>query len=571
MDTGNPCGHATEEDQGSCPQYGAGTETTASSSSVPRFCPNCGEGLAPGAQSCANCGAVMGRGIATPTSSAPRTGAEEPVAQRKARPTRALIGAVAAAVLLIAGVGVWALSGLSRSPDQQFLAAQREFLLDGGVEWLAQAASSYQELNKLSTDLIITAETDQSQINRVLKDSSIRLSLELDPEHAVASGQVNLMGSDILNAAAGYEDGVFTFALPELDDKRYSVDLSALAERQYGQADWLEPRMPQIPQVDLARLAGDYLEILLSAVNSDNVAVTDEKEVVLSDLGETLSGTTYVFTPGEGELEEMLLRLTDALEQDEELREFVRKVMGTALSDVQMAQGASLEETLDQSLLDLASEVRTYAAEIAHSLVISGFTWTTGISEGRVCLEKLTLGDQALVYESCGDAEKGERQDLLLASERGDEILRVQTGWSTESENYNGDLGLYADGYEILQLSFEDVDPDRRSALQSPYGAYHLTVNGGYSGGIDLTLNVKEGETGGTDHILSLDGAGVFLGGLFERLTVTVHSSDQASSAVMPRGETVDLTGYSADELSAFFASLGTALQENVLARLPLF
>ena len=97
----------------------------------------------------------------------------------------------------------------------------------------------------------------------------------------------------------------------------------------------------------MTALLKSYFEVVIATATEDNVTVEKNQEIELPYLGETVKGTRYVFQPTAKDVENMLLRLADALEQDEDLREFVLSLAGNNLALVEVALNV---EDLDATL-----------------------------------------------------------------------------------------------------------------------------------------------------------------------------------------------------------------------------
>ena len=576
MYTCKQCGQPMAEDQRFCPNCGTAAEPAAPPPSAPRFCPKCGESLEPEAQFCPNCGAPVSAPStpAVPPTPPHPTIPSAPKAGKKPISIHTIIGVCAVAVvLLVAVVGVRALLKLFQGPGQQFASYQKDFLMEQGVDRLGDLAGAYNDFIHLSTDLTLTAEVDNSDINHYLKDSAIDLGLDLEPTRLLASGKVNLMGSNILSGAVSYEDGVLSFAVPELDENVYTMDVSALAE-QYNVSGLDALQIPEIPEDTLVKLGKYYLDIVLGAANKENVTIEDEKEVYLSYFDETLSGKTYVFTPSAEDLEEMFLKLADALEKDKDLRNFVLEVIGENRALVEQLTGLSnLDDDLDDGINNLADQLRDNAEYMAQSLEDTDFTWTMGVSGGRVCLQTIEIenGDTIFAYESMGDEGKDGRQDVLYWEEYGSMVWTFYTDWSKKDGTYSGELIVTTYDEQIFNVTFDEVDLEKKSALMVPYGSYRFTINTLYNGIYEVNLDVEKGEDGGTDHVFTMNGLSDLTYGELDRVEVTLHTTDKDSTASLPKGDKVDITDWDYGQLNDLFYDMGRTFQNEVLDQIPLY
>ena len=201
------------------------------------------------------------------------------------------------------------------------------------------------------------------------------------------------------------------------------------------------------------------------------------------------------------------------------------------------------ENTLEETIQSICENLRAEAEYIGESL--EGFQWTIGVAGNKVLLQSIESRDEAIRigYETDGS------QTVLYAYSYGDKwLLDIQKEGKRGEES--GSVSLYLDDSEMAELEFEDMDTDKKSILQLPYGKYELKAQPyGYIN-ISLEAEVGEGENRGTDHTIAL--GGLTSGWEWEYLNgleITLNTSDKASTASAPRAKQEDITDYSELEL----------------------
>ncbi len=543
------CGKPMEDDELFCSACGAkyeepAPEAPASPAEVPAFCPNCGERLPEGTVFCPNCGTDI------------RTGRASAGTKAGKNSHRAVgIAAVLAAAALIAAA-VMFLPKLFASPRDKFVSGQKQIVLEGAWKAVTTAADQYNAHTSLSTDMALSVSCKgDKMVERLLRDSSVDLKIDLDEKSVLLNGGLTFMGSQVLSGTFSYDKGKVGFCLPEADPDYYVMELSALGDLMgTDELDGLsELEVPKIPVSTLTRLGETYFDILASAATKDNVKKSDREKIRLEELGGSLEGELYIFEPEAEDIEEMLEKLADQLEKDQDLRGLVKDLLGGNLELLNEAENYDFEKELDDALKDLADELRDGAKYAGRSVEESGFTWTLGVSKGKVVLNKIEMddGSQIVAYEVDGEGSLvlyatsyGETFKLEVENEKDG---KLQEGSVTAWDSYGG---------EAFRLEYRDVDTGKRSILGFPYGVYDLSAEGE-----TVRLEVAKGESGGTDHILSLRGDELAYELSVDSLELILNTSDKKSTASKPKGKTVDISGYDMGELQELFYDMGRELE----------
>lgn len=171
---------------------------------------------------------------------------------------------------------------------------------------------------------------------------------------------------------------------------------------------------------------------------------------------------------------------------------------------------------------------------------------------------KLEFGDGYSTYLTAslrGDA-KSSRGEFSFT----DGYSTTFTGkFSSEGKQVEGEISI-SDGYETFTYEL-DVDTGKQSPLGLFYGTYELNVP---DTSVSIELEVKEGKSGSTDHIITIRGDEYELSdGMFSRLDITVNAT-QKSTVKKPSGKKVDITGYDMEELEELFMDIGDQLEDDL-------
>lgn len=634
------CGQSLPDDAGFCGNCGTALPDEPAQStglSVPpapaapaavAYCPSCGGQVEAGAEFCPNCGASM-----------PKGGGKGPRAPMSKNAKVGII-AVACAAAVIA-LAVLLLPKLFSSPARDFVTIQAGFLADRLLDPVQTALESGTAAvpKGLSTDMTIYASVDDRTADKYLEDSFIKLRLDAKKDTVLADGELNLMGSTVLSGAATYEKGVVGFALPQVDNNYYVMDLAALIEEQTGtKMDLDELTMPEISVGEWFTLVKDYGGIISEAMTKDNLTLEKGQEVKFDQLKGSFKGNVYTFKPKADDIENMLLKLADKIEKDATLRKLITD-SGLSLTGSSLAfgygygygYGALDADDLDDMLQDLADEIRDNAEDLADELKSAKFTWTLATEGKQVRRIEVKAGGMVLLgYECSGSESKGLEEVLYM--ENGSLVMSLENEYTKKGSDIDGKMelnygslqfgkasyecsgkefkykGEFGDGYETyctFSLSGDDKDSKGRfefndgyrtsvtgdfsskgsqvegelvisdgyesmtlemdvdTAKQSPLGFYY----GEYSFNVPDTtvkidLEVKEGKSGSTDHVMTLRGESYDLGGV-SRIDITVNATEK-STVKKPSGKKVDISGYDLDELEELFTDIGEQLEDDL-------
>ena len=573
------CRSSVDDNSKFCIKCGAAISAEKQPGQNVSFCPTCGERLSARSAFCPTCGTAVQR-RATPTS------ARKPATSGGVKPR--VIGIAAASVAAVVAIVVAVimfLPGRSSAPAQQFLSYQEELFMN---DFLADLSSGLDRYNSgFSSDITITASVDDSMINAFLADASINLGVDLKDNSLIASGDLVLFGSSIFGGTVTYDNGTVGFLLPQVDDSYYVMDLQQVIRNLSGEnIDFGALQMPDISGQKMRSLIEAYLDIMYSTVTENNVTVEKNKSVSLPGLGGSFTGTVYTFKPTAKDIENMIVKLANHLESDKDLRELIMQLVGSEAMAPFMGvygSGYSLEDELDEALLELAGEMRSEAQQIGREVENSGFTWTLAV-EGKnvrqICIST-DAGANAFAYEAQGTEASG-RTELIYVTSYGTKQDLVERTYTKTGDTYegriivNGGTGEYYDYYTDSYISYENkltldykLDNSKTSVLGIPYGEYSISVTD-YGETNSVSLTVAAGANGGVDHTISIfmdDDYYSYYG--ISRLDLTINATDH-STVSKPNQRPVDISNYSEQELEALFESIEEKLEYELIYNSPL-
>lgn len=607
------CGKPAEDGSRFCGNCGASIPAPAPQAAAQEmiFCPNCGERIPANSAFCPNCGVSFWSAPAqTPQQPTPQqpfgqqptgqwqtgqqpygqpygqqqTGqwqtAQQPMGQQMKvqkpaagsgkKPLIIGIAAAAVAVIALVAVALKVIPGLSSTPAQQFISYQEELFMNELLSGLEGGVDRYGS-GSFSTDLTITASVDDPDINNYLANSSINLGVDLGKDSMIASGELVLMGSSILSGTATYDNGQFGFLLPQVDDTYYVMDLEKVIKNLTGEdIDLDSAQRPEISGKQWRALAEAYLDIVCATVTDKNVTMEKGKSVSLPGLGGSFTGTVYTFTPTAEDIENMFLRLADRLENDKDLRELIMQMVGAEtmmeLMDGYGSYGYSVEDELDEALLELAGDLRREAARIGRDVEDSGFTWSLAVEGKNVRQIRISVQNgNAFAYEAEG-TESGGRTELIYAVSYGDRQNLVERSYTKKGDTYEGRVLITIPYEDSITVNYE-MDRSKTSVFGIPYGEYRISVP---SEDVSISLKVADGANGGVDHTFTVSADSYYFDYMFSRLSLTVNATDR-STVSKPSQRPVDISDYSEAEFYDLFYNIGYMLEYNLIYNSPFY
>lgn len=566
------CSNSLDDDALFCSSCGISMENPSPEASDVFYCPNCGEQVkAEETRFCPKCGESFGAiGQA-------RQGMQSLSLPFQSGLSPRMIGgiAIAGAAVLVLMIGGFLLGSVFSSPASKFVSYQKDFAQSRVLPVLEDAAEQFNSMGNFSTDMTLTAATngyDQYGISDYLDGSELNLQLETTKRSVLANFDAKLMGSQVLTGAASYQEGTFQFFFPELADACYKVDLSKLEKQLGDDASGLhEIEIPEISVKLLSALTENYVDVLLQTANKKNVTVSEEKSFHLMELGEEVTGKVYVFKPSQEDLNEMLVKLADQIEKDQKMRKLVSDFVGSNWGLLQSSYetGEDFDVILDRELTNIANDIRDNANELSQTLEAAGFCWSMGVSDKRICMQRIEWdgGNQVLGYESFG--KKNNRHERYYCHAYGESVM-LDYQKDQKDDSYHGEFSFYDGGDQSFALKFEDVTTKTKSVLGLPYGTFCLQQNSGDSETwFSCELEVLKGESGGSDHILRLNGLTSLSDVFPNQMDLTLHTTDKNSTAKKPAGKITDISDYDGSQIESLVYDMYERFQNEVVKNLP--
>lgn len=510
------------------------------------FCHNCGEKIGADTMFCPNCG--------TNIKVAPKKSAGLPSVKKFINPKTIGIAAVGVVAILC----VVLVSSLLRSPAKAFVSYQKELIFDSVMPNVVEFGDEYNSRGQLSTDITLTARADNDDLNDYLEDSSVVLKADLKQDALLLNAELTLMGSKMLDGTLNYDKDVLGIYVPQLDDTYYTMNTSNI-DNVFGLDNSYDLQGLEIPKVDtktLSSLAECYTDIVLGAVNKKNVRVSDKKSFRLDQLRTTLDGKVYIFEPTQEDIEEMLLKLADTIETDEELRGFVTSFLGANIDLINSVNDTDVEEELEDSLLDAAEYLRDNSSRIAREAEREEFRWILGVNDGKVCMDRIELndGEQVFAYERDGN-------DCICYYSSYDNIQgSIELKYEKNGKTFDGEVNI-SDGYSTMTIEFRDINREKKSALGISYGSYRLYFSDEDS---NIEVDVNKAENGGTDHIIRVEDSywSSFVGSYIYSFDIIINTTDRKSTAALPKAIKLDISDYTYRETEELFEELGEAAED---------
>lgn len=568
-----------------------------------RFCPNCGSQVDDNAKFCTGCGEKLMQPAPAPQPQQPQYRQNVPqqpqqqygqnvppqapvygtpvnnydYGQMQEPPKKKgkglLIGAAAALGVCAVGGGAFlALRGLGASPAQEFLLYQKEALVDQSMKQMEENLDRLGS-GKFTSDMTLSADVSSdnglvgSMVTGMTKDSSVGLKLDASGSEIILNADLNLMGSPVLDGVITYNAGTAGFYIPALDDTYYTADLSKMMQKNGIDVDLSKVKLPEFTGKEWTDILTDYTAIVCSAVNDDNVTLEKKEDFTLEKLEADFTGNVYTWQPTEEDIQEMLEKLADHIDEDEKLRESIYKVADPEVVDMfARASGEdsfSFETFLDEQLKNAAQQIRDNAADTGKELVENEFTWTLYVADKKAKMIKIATKDGAgLIIEMDGDKEKD--YSVAVWSEMSSDI-DVRTSYTKDGSVYTGESTTTSSEGNV-KTTFA-IDESKKSVFGTPYGTYDIEMDALQGTGIHF--EVAESENGGADHIISMNNLSSLSEGYVSSGTITLNATETTTAELPPSSaKTQDITDWDVNQLEDLFTKLGQSLEQNVLPNL---
>jgi hypothetical protein len=280
-------------------------------------------------------------------------------------------------------------------------------------------------------------------------------------------------------------------------------------------------------------------------VTKDNLTVKKDVQVRLKEAGGTETCTAYIWKPDADDLEAAFNAVADVIEKDESIK---------ALAVQYLAINQYYRYDAESYIEDLCDELREDGADIGEEWEAADFTWTVYARGGRVYKIEVGGDDGTLFYESSGKITGG-RTDVVYYDD-GYDAFTLKNTMTLSGKELGGTLTLETEDGK-MRLGYS-VNVREKSSLGIYYGTYKLKD---YVDDVDLSLEVGEADSGGTDHTLTVENAGELIWDLsyigVEDLEINLHTADKSLSVDKPGKSAIDVTDYSDKELWDLFDEVG--------------
>lgn len=438
-----------------------------------------------------------------------------------------------------------------------------------------------------SLDLTVSLELgdgafgDNRDLNDYLFGSSIGLRSEVQEDRLGLEGDVTVMGQRFIGGTAIYDGGTLGFQVPELDSTYYTIDLKALLRQSYEGRQYLDmlERMENIGPVDfpaqrVIAVTDRYIDLLADTATKDNTVHEKRADFTFEKLtGVSHTGQRWTFTPTAADMESLVDRLADELEEDEEFQALMVEYMEWSMGILGVTMEAlgkdqELQEELEEEFFQMAQSLRDSAAEAGawvEEAKPQCVLYTA--KDGSWKAEGTALGGGGAV-RLCAEGGPG---GFALWTEGGTGgSFEMVFQYEERGGQYAGALTYTIDsGYQAvsMELAFSHVT-DKVSALGLNYGNYTLTIpNLG-----KVYLDVTGAEQGGTDHVISLDIPALSQDcrrmGMpdFNTARLTLHTTDKRTVVTTPKGPTrsLDLPHMDYAEMNEIFGPWSQRMQTLV-------
>lgn len=515
------------------------------------FCPNCGEKISGGGGFCPNCGTTLN------APKKPQPGKKAGAARSKR--TLSLIAAAAAVIALVVLV-ILVVPSLFSGSTSTFVSTQADLVADR----LAAVETITKQVSKgFSSDLTISAEVDNDEIQEYLDGTSIVLKVDATQESLLTAMEAVFMGSPVLSGTVTLDKDQVGIYLPELDDNYYVMDLASILEL----ADIDDIDMDavkslegvELPVAEVEEILNRYIKILSGAITKDNLTVEKNQSVKYNELsGKAEKCTVYTFEPAAEEIEEVLLQVAEELEGDKKLRKlfedlFENEVIAQYLED--FAFDDDPMDVIEEALDTIVEGLEDNAADIGETIEDAGLVWTMAVKGKNVVLIEIEIKeyDEVVGYEYKSVDDKVE--EIVYMSSYGSPDFFLSNKYKVNGKVHDGKITFY-DGWDEYEISYE-IEPEKVSTLGLPCGEYEFSLE--YT---ELKLEVAEADKG-FDHTVTIEGEDLYYetDGMLSKVQVTVNATDK-SSAKKPSGSKEDISDYNEDELYELVMSFSDELQE---------
>ncbi len=520
-----------------------------------RYCKECGEKLTDNQRVCPICGTAVQDSDAS--AGEEQTVFEKAASQKPKKSNRLKIilsiaaGVVAVGivflVLFLTGVFKQCKPTDSRSTDGQDSETADSEILAPSKEKIAQLEKrnltairdkAFEQIafyQSLSFDADVTLESDSDggagRLSTADFLNNAKLQLRMD----------NRSGKDLGVSFLLWNNPIIDLRAFDLDREQISVYSSArsdkiftvsvnqivelLASGQVGQAQWIRYALRMIlsdnlseklkPETDL------LIESFINAILSCNVDIQTDQSVLLFDGDETVDCEVYTMRPTAEQVASFLNSLIDLAENE-----------NGYLSELIRLSGFDSTE---------AANARKKIPEIAQQIYESGLEFAFAVKGNEIVRTAMKNNNFSFVCDTFA-AGTGKRFAIRINAENFAADMEMK-------KNDDGTVELKTTANRITVTG--SCRKDRKSLIGTYEGRFEVTVDSQKAALIEITPSDQ-----GMMHRISLDRSVVSGLSLDNNITVFIDVKP-ATGIQRPNGaETVDATGFSAEELTDMFHSL---------------
>ena len=385
----------------------------------------------------------------------------------------------------------------------------------------------------------------------------------------MTNAQVNLFGSPVLDGTFTYDDGKMGFYLPEADDQYYMADADKLLSVMENKTSDYFAKYENAKTMTASeehKMAEEYLDIIYTLAEDDNIAVAKKQDVLLGYLGEKFTGTVYTCKPTGKEVEKVLNKVADRIDEDEKFKNTLAMLLDTQslneLLGTNMEAGANKED-IAKALSEGTDSLREKAKEIGNNWSKYDFEWKVAVDAGQARMISISFcsSENITTVIEYDASQKGAEQmaDYIGMSSAGNLAYIGNEYQQDKDGKYKGRLIVKTAGLSDTSDSATgctvdyQADLSKLSALKIPYGTYDVDL-GEYG---TLSCEVKSGEKQSDDHSIVYTGSG--LGKLIFNINTT-----EMGTAEKPDITPTDISEYTRQEYEKLLNSIGESAGQDI-------
>lgn len=333
-----------------------------------------------------------------------------------------------------------------------------------------------------SKSFILKASSDNADIHSLIQN--FRLQLDLDTWNHISGLYLNYLGQDVADLTTTYQNGVLGLQSTTADDKSYfttDIDrfVTAITNEDLDLKTYLDT---EVGKRDRKKLFDKYCKLLLSFVNSENITVSKNTDILLDALDTSFKGKIYTVKPSAKEMEKLLSELGNTIRKDEDLRKLLKSsgmeldLLTSGSYNLLPANGMVRSKDVDVLISDFSDYLRNNAKRIANELETGGFSCSIGVQSNRIRYINVVFDDafgfaKSFVFESL--AKDGETfQKYLFSDAATFATYSVSNSFVLEKGRLTGEIIVSGNEEEKLEFTY-DFEP-KKNTLIFPEGEYSL-------------------------------------------------------------------------------------------------